>query len=160
MANLFTIRITSVRTALRAASVLIALLTSGSCYASCGEYVFSRHRMPTPQVSNVSQIVAGSHHDAMMSERFGLSKDIGVLHETPLPAPNPCNGPNCHQSPTPSLPVAPQSTAGSSQEDRLISGQSDFAMPAEVSRRRELNDLARALRGFPLLIEMPPEFVG
>ena len=84
----------------------------------------------------------------------------GVLREDFPPLPLPCNGPGCSQNPTPSLPVAPQTTIGISHQDRLISGQPDVELPSEVSDLRHIKDLARALRGFPLLIEMPPEFVG
>ena len=160
MAKTDTIRIFFIRTAVLAASVLIALLASGHCDASCGEYVFSRHRTPTPHESDVTQIVARNHQDVQKSELVGLSKEIGVLHETPLTSPIPCTGPDCQQSPTPSLPIAPPTTVTSGHQDRLICGPLAVELPSDVSRRRDLNFHARALRGFPLLIEMPPESVG
>ena len=160
MAKTFTIRNTFLRTAIFAVSVGVVLLSCGLCNASCGEYVFSRHRTPTPHGPDVRQIVARSHQDVLKSELVGLSKEIGVLHETRLPSPMPCNGPNCQQSPTPSLPVAPPTTVASGHHDRLICGHLTVELPSEVSRRQDINSHARALRGFPLLIDLPPEFVG
>ncbi|MEJ7592946.1 MAG: hypothetical protein WKF77_15470 [Planctomycetaceae bacterium] len=155
-----TIRITFLRTAIFAVSIGVALLSCGLCNASCGEYVFSRHRTPTPHGSDVRRGVARNQQDVLKSEMVGLSKDIFLLHETPLPSPIPCSGPNCQQSPTPSLPIAPPTTVTSGHQDRLICGARAVELPSDVSRRRDLNFHARALRGFPLLIEMPPESVG
>ncbi len=152
-----TIRITLIHTAVLAVSVVVALLMSGSCSASCGEYVYSRYRTVTHPVPNVTL----NDHDIVKSELVRLSEENDVAREATLPSlPMPCNGPNCQQSPTPSLPVAPPTTVASGHQDRLICGQLTVELPSEVSRRRDINSHARAVRGFPLLIEMPPEFVG
>jgi hypothetical protein len=131
-------------------------LTSGRCNASCGEYVYSRYRTATHQVPKVAR----SEHDNLKSELVRLSEDSRMPHESLPSLPLPCNGPNCQQSPTPSLPVALPTTVASGHQDRLICGQLTVELPSEVSRRRDLDSHARALRGFPLLIEMPPEFSG
>lgn len=160
MTKTVTIRITFIRTAVLAVSAVVALLTSGRCYASCGEYVYSRYRTQAHLVPDMRRHVAMNDQDIRKSGLLRSTGENGVSHETFPGLPVPCSGPGCSQNPTPSLPVAPQTTAGSGRHDRLISGQPDVELPSDVSHLRDLNDFARALRGFPLLIEMPPEFVG
>ena len=160
MRKTITMQITVIRAAVLAVSAAVALLASDSCNASCGEYVYSRYRAATHQVLEVSRHVAISDYDIWQSELVVSAEQHGVSHEAILPVPIPCSGPDCRQSPTPSLPVAPPTTVTSGHQDRLICGQLAVELPSEVSRRRDLNAHARALRGFPLLIEMPPEFVG
>ena len=160
MGKTVTNRITFIRTAILAVSVVVALLTSGRCNGSCGEYVYSRYRTPNHLVPDLRRHVALNDHDIRKSGLLRSSEENGVSHETFPGLPLPCSGPGCSQTPTPSLPVAPRTTIGSSHEDRLIPGQPGVELPSNVFHRREINGLARALRGFPLLIEMPPEFVG
>ena len=156
MDKIVTIRNTFIRTAVLALSIVVALLASGSCNASCGEYVYSRYRTATHQVPEVAK----NEHDILKSKLVRSSEESRIAHESLPSLPMPCNGPNCQHSPTPSLPIAPPTTVASGQQDRLICGQRTVELPSEVSRRRDLNCHARALRGFPLLIEMPPELVG
>ena len=153
-------RNTFIRPAVLAVSAVVALLASGLCEASCGEYVYSRYRTTTHQVPEVRRHVAVNVHETGKSGLMSSTAVSGVELETLPVLPGPCTGPGCRQNPTPSLPVSPQTTIGSSHQDRLLSGQPDVELASEVSHRRDLRGLARALRGFPLLIEMPPEFVG
>lgn len=156
MDKTITIRITLIRTAVFAVSVVVALLTSGRCNASCGEYVYSRYRTATHQVPKVAM----NEHDNLKPELVRLSEAFRMPHESLPSMPLPCNGPNCQRSPTPFLPVAPPTAVPGGHQDRLICGKLTVELPSEESRRRDLDCHARALRGFPLLIEMPPEFVS
>jgi hypothetical protein len=158
MAKTVKIRIPFLRAAIRAVSAVVVLLTSAACTASCGEYVYSRHRTATHPLPEVSQHIAATDHDNLKFGRVVSSEENGVSHEIPVPMP--CNGPECRQSQIPSLPIGPPTTVETGHQDRLICGPFSVDLRAEVSRRRDLHSNARRLRGFPLLIEMPPESVG
>lgn len=160
MAKTAKMRISFIHTAVLAVLAAVALLASGHCQASCGEYVYSRYRTATHQETEVRRHDSQNVLDNLKSELVRSKEENGVSHQTFPVLPIPCSGPGCSQNPTPSLPVAPATTIGNSHQDRLISGQPDIELPSNVSHRRDLNDSARALRGFPLLIEMPPEFVA
>ena len=160
MAKTVTMRITFIRAAVLAASAVVALMASCRCNASCGEYVYSRYRTMTHQVSDVRRHDLRNDHEVLKSELVRPSEDNGVSHETFPVQPLPCNGPDCSQNPTPALPVVPPATVAGGHQDRLIVGQLTVELPSDVSHRRDIKDVARALRGFPLLIEMPPELVG
>ena len=147
-----------------AASVLVALLNSSVIHASCGDYVYSRFRTPTHHGSIVYRRVEVNRLEVATSQivRAKIEGLRGDVTETmPQPeAPAPCHGPNCSQNPTPGVPVAPSSTVGSANQDRLISGRLSAEFGPEVSLRRDLKSNARSRRGYPLLIDMPPEFAG
>jgi len=158
MAKTVKIRIPFLRAAIRAVSAVVVLLTSATCIASCGEYVYSRHRTATHPLPDVSQHIAAKDHDVLPSRRVHSSAANGVSHEIPVPMP--CNGPECRQSQIPSLPIGPPTTVETGHQDRLMCGSFSVDLRAEESRRRDFHSDARRLRGFPLLIEMPPESVG
>ena len=159
MANTLTTRITFLRTAIFAVVSVGALFNSGVCRASCGEYVYSRFRTPAHHQSSVSKSLESNGQEVVKSELVRSALENGVSPEPPA-VPVPCSGPNCSQNPTPSLPFAPPTTAGNASRDRLVHGRLAVELPCEVSLRRDLNSNARPLRGFPLLIEVPPETVG
>jgi hypothetical protein len=160
MAKTVTMRITFIRTAVLAVSAVVALLTCDRCDASCGEYVYSRYRTATHQVPEVRRHDFLNELNVLKQGLVRSSEENGISREEFPPLPIPCNGPGCSQNPTPALPVAPYPTVAGGHQDRLICGQPAVELPSEVTHRRDLKDLARPMRGFPLLIEMPPEFVG
>ena len=160
MAQDFTTRLNYLRVAIFAASALVALSGSSVCHASCGEYVYSRFHTPANHGRGLNQRSDATELDVAKSEisRSG-SNGAGSLDSTPA-LPTPCHGPNCSQNPTPMVPFAPAATVGSSNQDQLIFGHLTIELPLELSQRGDLQSDARARRGFPLLIEMPPEIVG
>lgn len=159
MTNTLTTRITFLRAAIFAVVLVGALFNSGVCRASCGEYVYSRFRTPAHQESNVSKSHESNGQNVIKSELVRSPPENRVSPEPPA-LPVPCSGPNCSQNPTPALPFAPPTTSGNASRDRLVHGRIAVELPFEVSRRRDLDSRARPLRGFPLLIEVPPERVG
>jgi hypothetical protein len=146
-----------IRTAIFAAS--IALLMLGKCDASCGEYVYSRFRTPTHHDTIARQFPEPSFQHVAKSELTQTPGKHGISQDS-TGFPVPCSGPNCTKNPTPSLPFAPPATMGGSSQDRLIHYFAVVDLASEASRRRDLESLARPERGFPLLIEMPPEIAG
>lgn len=160
MEEIFTTRLIYIRVAIFAASVWVALLSSRSCDASCGEYVFSRFHTPAQHRSVMNQETGRNNQDIFKSEFSHLRKNrTGSSGATPA-LPTPCHGPNCSQNPTPMVPVAPQTTVGSSSQDRLIFGHPTMELPSDMSPLEDMQSDARARRGYPLLIEMPPEIAG
>ncbi|MBC7967171.1 MAG: hypothetical protein H7Z17_14755, partial [Fuerstia sp.] len=85
-----TTRIAFIRTAVLAVTIMVALLTSGRCNASCGEYVFSRYRTATHQVPEVAK----NEHDILKSKLVRSSEESRIAHESLPSLPMPCNGPN------------------------------------------------------------------
>ena len=143
---------------------MVALLNCSVGHASCGGYVYSRFRMPTYHGSMTIRSAEVNSLDVAESEilrvaTLGLPFDVAESGSQPS-APAPCHGPNCSENPTPLVPFPPPAIVGSSNQDRLIFGHSTIELPCSVSLREDLHNDARARRGFPLLIEMPPENVG
>ena len=144
------------RPAVLAVSIVVSLLTCGNCNASCGEYVYSRHRT-THQALEDRPDGAMRQQGIWKSELIRSASKHPVARNASFPLQIPCRGPNCQKSPTSSLPVSAPETVSSGRMDRLILGRLAVAIPSEVSRYRDLDGQVRVRRGFPLLIEMPPQ---
>jgi len=164
MTHFTTMPITFARVAIFAASAMVALSSTSVGHASCGEYVYSRFRTPSHHASMPIRPVdvdklAIANSQIMRAATQGLPVDVNESASQPA-APAPCHGPNCSQNPTPLVPVPPSSNVGRSNPDRLVCGYLSAEFPSEVCLRRDLETNARKRRGYPLLIEMPPETVG
>ena len=149
-----------VRVAIFAASAVFTLSVSGACYASCGGYVYSRFHTPDEHRQSLNEPAKADGRDLANSEFLNLlHHGSGSSNSTPaLPAP--CYGANCSQNPTPLVPFAPPTSTGDSSQDRLIFGRLAIELPSTLCRLEDMESGARARRGFPLLIEVPPEIVG
>lgn len=145
-----------IRPAVIAASLGMVLLTCGNCSASCGEYVYSRHRTPHAVIEDRLTGAMGQQ-DIWKSELFPAVHAHRFARNVAFPLQIPCRGPNCQKSPTSSLPVSAPETVSSGRMDRLILGRVAVEIPSAVSRHRDLAGSVRVRRGFPLLIEMPPQ---
>ncbi len=153
-------RLNFVRVAFFAALAVAALSGSSVLQASCGDYVYSRFHSPTPQGRTLNQHSDADYLDLTSSEISPKYQDASDgSHSTPA-QPMPCHGPNCSQNPTPLAPFAPLAYAGSSNQDRLMIGLLSFELPSKSSSLEDVQSRVRARRGFPLLIEMPPEITG
>ena len=160
MAKNFTMRLNCVRVAIFAASALVALSVSGVCHGTCGEYVYSRFHTPAQHGRSHSQHADADRLNAANSEILH-SRNSGSDVSNSMPVqPMPCHGPNCSQNPTPLAPFAPLATVGAASQDRLIFGYAAIQLPSEMSLREDMQTDARTRRGYPLLIEMPPEIAG
>lgn len=155
-----TMRLNCSRVAIFAASALVVLSVSGVCHGSCGEYVYSRFHTPVQHGRSHSQHADADRLNATYSENVDF-RDRGSELSNSMPGhPTPCHGPNCSQNPTPLAPFAPLATVGDASQDRLIFGHVAMELPSEMSPREDMQTDARTRRGYPLLIEMPPEIAG
>ena len=160
MANDLKMRLNCIRVAFFAALAVSALSGSRVGHASCGDYVYSRFHTPAHQGLTLNQHSDADYLDSTSSEiSLTHQGESDASHSTPAP-PAPCHGPNCSQNPAPLVPFAPPTSAGGSNRDRLMMGQLSFELPANLSAPEDVHSHARKRRGFPLLIEMPPEILG
>jgi len=162
MANDLKMRLNCIRVAFFAALAVAVLSGSRVGHASCGDYVYSRFHTPAHQGRTLNQHSDADYldltsSDSEISQTYQGESDAS--HSTPA-QPAPCHGPNCSQNPAPLVPFAPPTSAGGSNQDRLMIGQLSFELPSNVSSLEDVQSHARKRRGFPLLIEMPPEFAG
>ena len=155
MGNTIKICALFIRPAVVAVALGMVLLNCGNCSGSCGEYVYSRHR--THAVIEDRLEGAIRQQDIWKSEFFRSVKTHGIARNASFPLQIPCRGPNCQKSPTSSLPVSAPETVSSGRMDRLILGRVAVEIPSDVSRHRDLAGSVRVRRGFPLVIEMPPQ---
>lgn len=160
MAKNLTMRLNCIRVAIFAASASVALSVSGVCHGSCGEYVYSRFHTPAQHGRSHSQHADADRLNATNSEILDYRDRGSELSDFMPVQPTPCHGPNCSQNPTPLAPFAPLTTVGAASQDRLIFGYVAIELPSEMSRREDKQTDARTRRGYPLLIEMPPEIAG
>ena len=149
-------RVNSVRVAFFAASAVFALSNGSVCSASCGEYLYSRFHMPTQYDGDLNP----ADQESLNLPFDRLLTDFKIIDRKSSTPQFPCDGPGCQQAPSAPLPMAPPGTVESGRHDRLLCGHLGIEQPSLVSERQYLNSHARARRGFPLLIEMPPECVG
>jgi len=121
---------------------LAAALSSNRAAASCGDYLHRRH------VPSVMQ------HSA---EPISRDTAADVTRPVSHPPTRPCSGPECGKAPLPLPIVAPiQSSrpdAGLPERYLAASREQGSTFPAMAACD------ARAERGFPRLIDVPPELL-
>ena len=147
----------SKRELIPAGAIVVALLVleiglGSRVEASCGAYL---HK--TVVSSDVGQGLVGNENGTDTTHvKYGMSTIVPVATE-PLPMNGPCSGPGCSRgSRPPFVPAVPVNT----QTHRIdvCDVNSVVATGHSFSGRRTSTTVsAHALRGFPPMIEVPPE---
>ena len=132
------------------AHLMLALVCTGRAEASCGDYLHSRHSL-----HKTSQFLPHLSETSVAS-----TVDEADSHREPIvPATQPCSGPECGKAPL-SIPLPVPVTGPGSKTDQhpaiFLRPRCEYpASTLHVGPRSRV----RAVPGFPLPIDVPPELV-